>query len=134
MAETGISEMTFEAALAELEQIVEILLLQHAQRALVAHVDQPHAHFRRQAPLAQTLEDVPAHHHRHLRGEPSDRPRLDPSAAIVRSAKELYQNIHYTPDKFKRVITLRITPEQTDEINKILFMCKLLTKPKIQKN
>lgn len=45
----------------------------------------------------------------------------NPASAIVRSAKELYQSIHSTPEKFKSVITMRITPEQTDEVNAILF-------------
>jgi len=45
----------------------------------------------------------------------------NPASAIVRSAKELYQNIHSTPEKFKAVITMRITSEQTDLVNAILF-------------
>lgn len=45
----------------------------------------------------------------------------NPASAIVRSAQELYQNIHYTPEKFKKVITMRITEEQTDQINAILY-------------
>ncbi len=45
----------------------------------------------------------------------------NPASAIVRSAKELYQSIHSTPEKFKSVITIRITPEQTDQVNAILF-------------
>ncbi|MEM6379484.1 MAG: ATP-binding protein, partial [Bacteroidota bacterium] len=45
----------------------------------------------------------------------------NPASAIVRSAKELYQNVHQTPEKFKAVITARITPEQTDKVNAILF-------------
>ncbi len=45
----------------------------------------------------------------------------NPAAAMVRSADELYQRIHSTPEKFKSVITMRITPEQTDEVNAILF-------------
>ena len=45
----------------------------------------------------------------------------NPASAIVRSAQELYQNVHATPEKFKKVITMRITEEQTDRINTILF-------------
>ena len=45
----------------------------------------------------------------------------NPASAMVRSSEELYRKIHTTPEKFKSVITMRITPEQTDEINAILF-------------
>lgn len=45
----------------------------------------------------------------------------NPASAIVRSAKELYHNVHQTPEKFKAIITVRITPEQTDQVNAILF-------------
>ncbi len=45
----------------------------------------------------------------------------NPASAIVRDVSELYRKIHMTPDKFKSVITMRVTPEETDEINAILF-------------
>ena len=45
----------------------------------------------------------------------------NPASAMVRSAAELYRKIHTTPDKFKAVITMKITPEQTDQVNDILF-------------
>ena len=45
----------------------------------------------------------------------------NPAAALVRSAKELKNNIQYVPDKFKRVMTMRMEPEQVDPINEILF-------------
>ncbi len=45
----------------------------------------------------------------------------NPASAMVRSADELYHKIHSTPEKFKNVITMRITPEQTDEVNAIMF-------------
>jgi signal transduction histidine kinase len=45
----------------------------------------------------------------------------NPAAAIVRSAQDLHAKVHQTPDKFKAVITMRISPEQTDAINAILF-------------
>lgn len=45
----------------------------------------------------------------------------NPASAMVRSSEELYKKIHTSPEKFKSVITMRITPEQTDEINEILF-------------
>lgn len=45
----------------------------------------------------------------------------NPASAMVRSADELYVKIGQTPEKFKSVITMRVTPEQTDDINDILF-------------
>jgi signal transduction histidine kinase len=45
----------------------------------------------------------------------------NPASAMVRSAKELRQRIHYLPERFKSVITMRITEEQTDAVNEILF-------------
>ncbi|MEM8527640.1 MAG: ATP-binding protein [Bacteroidota bacterium] len=45
----------------------------------------------------------------------------NPASAMVRSAEELYKKIHQTPEKFKSVITMKISPEQTDQINEILF-------------
>jgi signal transduction histidine kinase len=45
----------------------------------------------------------------------------NPASAMVRNAEELYKKIHRTPKKFKEVLTMQITPEQTDEVNSILF-------------
>lgn len=45
----------------------------------------------------------------------------NPASAMVRSADELYNRTHTTPERFKEVITMRITPEQTDEVNAIIF-------------
>lgn len=45
----------------------------------------------------------------------------NPASAMVRSASELYKKIHSTPEKFKSIITMRVTPEQTDQVNDILF-------------
>ena len=45
----------------------------------------------------------------------------NPAAAMVRSADELYKRIHKTPESFKAVITMRVTAEQTDAVNEILF-------------
>lgn len=45
----------------------------------------------------------------------------NPASAMVRNAEELYKKVHSTPEKFKSVITMRITPEQTDRVNAILF-------------
>lgn len=45
----------------------------------------------------------------------------NPAAAIVRSSAELLRMHHSVPDKFKRVISMRVTPTQVDEVNAILF-------------
>ena len=45
----------------------------------------------------------------------------NPASAMVRSAEELYRSVHKTPERFKAIMTMGITPEQTDEINAILF-------------
>ena len=45
----------------------------------------------------------------------------NPASAMVRSAKEMHEKFHSTPEKFKSVITMKITPEQTDQINEMLF-------------
>ncbi len=45
----------------------------------------------------------------------------NPASAMIRSSEELYNKIHSTPEKFKAIITMRISPEQTDRINEILF-------------
>lgn len=45
----------------------------------------------------------------------------NPASAMVRSADELYQQTHKTPERFKKIMTMQVTPEETDEINKILF-------------
>ncbi|MEM1328646.1 MAG: ATP-binding protein [Bacteroidota bacterium] len=45
----------------------------------------------------------------------------NPAAAMVRSASELYKRQHQTPDRFKKVMTMAITPEQTDDMNAVLF-------------
>ncbi len=45
----------------------------------------------------------------------------NPASAIKRSVEELYQKVHKTPEKFKKVITIKITPEETDAVNEIMF-------------
>lgn len=45
----------------------------------------------------------------------------NPASAMVRGAEELYRRIHQTPEKFKAVITMQVTPEETDQVNEILF-------------
>ena len=45
----------------------------------------------------------------------------NPASAMVRHAQQLYDKLHSTPEKFKAIMTMRITPEQTDQVNEILF-------------
>ncbi|MDZ4679592.1 MAG: ATP-binding protein [Saprospiraceae bacterium] len=45
----------------------------------------------------------------------------NPAASIVRNAEELYSRTHQTPERFKRIMTMRVTAEQTDQVNAILF-------------
>lgn len=45
----------------------------------------------------------------------------NPSAAVVRSATELKKHLASVPEKFKRVIQIRTTPEIVDGVNEILF-------------
>lgn len=45
----------------------------------------------------------------------------NPAAAMVRDAQALYRKLHTTPENFKAVMTMRVTPEQTDRVNAILF-------------
>lgn len=45
----------------------------------------------------------------------------NPASAMVRSSEELYKRIHTSPEKFKAVLRISISPEQTDEVNNILF-------------
>ena len=45
----------------------------------------------------------------------------NPSAAVVRSSEALKQHLQNTPDKFKRVMEIEVTPEQVDIVNELLF-------------
>lgn len=45
----------------------------------------------------------------------------NPASAMVRSSEELYKRVHASPEKFKSVLQIKITPEQTDAVNTILF-------------
>lgn len=45
----------------------------------------------------------------------------NPASSIVRNVEELYAKTHQTPERFKRIMTMRITSEQTDMVNAILF-------------
>jgi signal transduction histidine kinase len=45
----------------------------------------------------------------------------NPASAMVRSTEELYSRLRQSAERFKQVITMRITPEQADRVNKVLF-------------
>jgi signal transduction histidine kinase len=45
----------------------------------------------------------------------------NPAAAMVRNADELHKRQHQTPERFKAIMTMRVTPEQTDQVNEVLF-------------
>ncbi|MCB0517709.1 MAG: GHKL domain-containing protein [Lewinellaceae bacterium] len=45
----------------------------------------------------------------------------NPASSIVRNVEELYSRTHQTPERFKRVVSMRLTSEQTDAVNAILF-------------
>ncbi len=45
----------------------------------------------------------------------------NPAAAIVRSSRALKSHLSTTPENFKQVITMRLEPEQVDEVNNIIF-------------
>ena len=45
----------------------------------------------------------------------------NPSSAIVRSARELKQNLRTAPDKLKSVISTTLSPQQMDAVNDILL-------------
>jgi signal transduction histidine kinase len=45
----------------------------------------------------------------------------NPASAMVRSAKELHDKVHKTPERFKAIMTMRVTGEQTDQVNEVLF-------------
>jgi signal transduction histidine kinase len=45
----------------------------------------------------------------------------NPSSAVVRAASELKTHLGAVPEKFKRVISIRVTNEQVDVINDLLF-------------
>lgn len=45
----------------------------------------------------------------------------NPASAMVRSSQELHKHLGYTPDTFKDVIAMKITPDETDAVNKIMY-------------
>jgi len=45
----------------------------------------------------------------------------NPAAAIVRSAVELKKQLHHTPDRFKQVMNMHVTPRQVDAVNELMY-------------
>ena len=45
----------------------------------------------------------------------------NPAAAIVRGAAALKKHLSNVPEKFKQVISMRLTPAQVDQVNDVLF-------------
>ena len=45
----------------------------------------------------------------------------NPASAMVRGSQELHKHLVQTPERFKSVITMRVTPESVDEVNAVLF-------------
>ncbi len=45
----------------------------------------------------------------------------NPAAAVVRSAEALYQQLHTTPESFKRIMLMQVTPEEVDAVNGVIF-------------
>lgn len=45
----------------------------------------------------------------------------NPASAMVRSSQELHKHLGYTPDTFKDVIAMKITPDEADAVNNIMY-------------
>lgn len=45
----------------------------------------------------------------------------NPASAIIRCSAALKKHLHNTPDSFKQIISVRLSPAQVDEVNDILF-------------
>jgi len=45
----------------------------------------------------------------------------NPASAVVRSAESLQKHLQNTPEQFKDVISIKVSPEQVDKINDFLF-------------
>jgi signal transduction histidine kinase len=45
----------------------------------------------------------------------------NPASAIVRSAVELKKQLHHTPERFKQVMNMKVTPAQVDAVNEIMY-------------
>ena len=45
----------------------------------------------------------------------------NPASAMVRSGQELHKHLSQTPDRFKQLVTMRVSEEDVDVINEVLF-------------
>ncbi len=45
----------------------------------------------------------------------------NPAAAMIRSSQELHKHLVQTPERFKAIVTMRVTAEAVDEVNAVLF-------------
>ena len=45
----------------------------------------------------------------------------NPAAAVVRSAEALYQQLHSTPESFKKIMLMQVTPAEVDAVNGVIF-------------
>ena len=45
----------------------------------------------------------------------------NPASAMVRSSRELHKHLNQTPERFKTLVTMRVSREGVDEVNKVLF-------------
>jgi signal transduction histidine kinase len=45
----------------------------------------------------------------------------NPASAVVRSSEALKKHLNNTPEKFKEVLAIDVTPEQVDAVNEVLF-------------
>ena len=45
----------------------------------------------------------------------------NPASAIIRSSQELHRHLVQTPERFKSIVTMRVTEEDVDRVNEILF-------------
>lgn len=45
----------------------------------------------------------------------------NPASAMVRSSRELHAHLAQTPDRFKALVTMRVSADDVDEVNRVLF-------------
>lgn len=53
----------------------------------------------------------------------------NPASAMVRSSRELHKHLAQTPERFKALVTMRVSEQDTDEINRVLF-ARIAARPK----
>lgn len=45
----------------------------------------------------------------------------NPASAMVRSSQELHRHLSQTPERFKALVTMRVSADDVDEVNRVLF-------------